>query len=68
MAELATTAEVIESIGGVPAVARLTSRNHDAAERWKYQKHFPPDTYLVMQAELKARGLTAPPSLWRMVS
>jgi hypothetical protein len=51
----------------VRSVAELTGRNYDAAYNWKRFGQFPSDTFVVMQAALADRGMTAPPSLWRMV-
>lgn len=65
--ELQTTGAVMEALGGYLEVARLTSRKPNAASNWLSQLTFPPDTYVVMQAELKRRGKTAPDRLWRMV-
>lgn len=64
---LKTTAEVIEALGGVRAVAELTNRRYSAAHNWKKFKTFPPDTYVAMQAALASYGLKAPARLWRMV-
>ena len=66
--ELSTTAEVIDALGGISAVARLTSRKYSAAFNWKNFVKFPADTYVVMQAALGAAGCAAPASLWGMVA
>lgn len=66
--ELSTTAEVIEALGGVAAVARLTGRRYGAAFNWKGFIKFPADTFVVMQTALLAAGCIAPASLWGMVS
>lgn len=65
--ELTTTKAVIDELGGVSAVAKLTDRQYNAAWNWTSFEHFPPDTYVVMTEALAAKGHTAPPSLWRMV-
>jgi hypothetical protein len=67
MVELTPAAAVFEALGGVRSVAELTGRHYDAAYNWKRFGHFPPDTFVVMQAALADRDATAPPSLWRMV-
>ena len=67
MDHLTSTGDVIAALGGVQAVAHLTGREYDAAWNWKRFPHFPPDTYLVMTDALKAKGKSAPASLWRMV-
>lgn len=64
---LTTTAEVVSALGGYAAVAKLTKRKPSAASNWQSFQTFPPDTFLVMQGELKNRGKSAPDSLWRMV-
>ncbi len=66
--ELTTTAEVIEALDGVAAVAALTGRKYGAAFNWKGFAKFPADTFVVMQDALRGRGLTAPTSLWGMVA
>jgi len=63
---LTTTVEVMEVLGGVRAVAALTSRKPGAAWNWKKFSTFPSDTYVVMQEELAKLGHSAPPSLWGM--
>jgi hypothetical protein len=65
--ELVSTAEVMDELGGVAAVARLTGRTYGAAFNWRGFVRFPSDTFVVMQEALKARGCSAPPSLWGMV-
>jgi ABC-type hemin transport system substrate-binding protein len=67
MAELTTTSEVIETLGGNPAVAELTGRNAKAVSAWRSFDAFPPDTFLVLTNALEQKGETAPVSLWRMV-
>lgn len=66
--ELETTADVIEALDGVSAVAALTGRKYGAAFNWKGFPKFPADTFVVMQDALQARGFSAPPSLWGMVA
>lgn len=65
--ELTTTAEVIDALGGVSPVAALTGRKYGAAFNWKGFAKFPADTFLVLQDALRARGMTAPSSLWGMI-
>ena len=67
MTELATAAEIFDKLGGVRAVAELTGRTYDAAWNWKRFARFPSNTYSVMTSALRAKGCTAPASLWRMV-
>ena len=65
--ELETTAEVMEALGGINAVAEITGQKYKAAANWKAFEAFPSRTYLVMTQELARKGLRAPASLWRMV-
>lgn len=66
MEDLATVDEVFDALGGIDAVADLTSSKPKAVLNWKYFKHFPSRTYLAMTAELKKRGKRAPATLWKM--
>lgn len=68
MSELTTTNEVIEALGGVASVARLTGRKYSAAHNWLSFETFPSDTYVVLIEALRSVGRTAPPSLWRMTA
>ncbi len=68
MTELTTTNAVMEALGGIAEVARLTSRTYNAAANWISFETFPPDTFVVMTDALRAKGKTAPASLWRMVA
>lgn len=65
--DLETTAEVIEALGGINTVAKLTGSAYKAAANWKAFEAFPSRTYLVMTQELERKGKRAPVSLWRMV-
>ena len=65
MRTLTTTAEVIEELGGFPAIVALTGCSETAPYNWK--NAFPSKTYVVIQAALAERGYTAPDSLWNMV-
>jgi len=66
--ELATTGEVIEALGGVPAVAELTGSTYKAVFNWKGFSNFPSKTYLIMTGALAAVGKTAPAALWGMTA
>lgn len=68
MVELKTAREVIDKLGGIAAVARLTGRKYNAAWNWTSFESFPSETYVVMTDALRAAGYTAPHSLWRMVA
>ena len=67
MSEQITTSAVIDCLGGIKAVAALTGRKYTAVHNWTTREAFPPDTYLLMKAELEKRGHRVPPALWRMV-
>lgn len=67
MVELSTTSEVIEKLGGVAEVSRLTGRKYNAAWNWTTFETFPSDTYVVMTEALKELGFEAPAAMWRMV-
>jgi hypothetical protein len=67
MMPLQTTQEVIEALGGVSAVAKLTGRTYNAAHNWRSFTTFPANTYVTMTVALAAQGKTAPASLWGMV-
>lgn len=67
MRTLNSTEDVIEALGGNQAVAAITRRNKDGVVwNWKDRKTFPANTYVVLKAALKERGLSAPDSLWGM--
>lgn len=65
--ELTSTAEIIDVLGGVAAVAKLTDTTYKAAHNWKSFDRFPPRTYVAITDALRERGLSAPASLWGMV-
>ncbi len=64
---LSSTSEVIDALGGTTATRLITGRSGSTASNWRARKRFPPDTFLVLKAELQARGYTAPPALWGIV-
>lgn len=66
--ELTTAESVFDALGGIQAVAELTSSGYRAAFNWKAAGAFPPKTYVVITDALRARDYTAPPALWGMVS
>lgn len=65
MVTLTSVPDVINVLGGMPAVADLTGRKSNVVWNWKDRKAFPANTYAVMKAALHARGVDAPDSLWR---
>jgi hypothetical protein len=62
---LSTIDKVIDALGGVDAVARLTKRGSTAVHNWRAEGQFPPSLYLKMNAALKRRGFTAASTLFR---
>ena len=68
LSELSTTGEVIDALGGVPAVSELTGSTYKAVFNWKGFDNFPSKTYLVMTGALASKGKTAPASLWGMTA
>ena len=65
--QLSTTSEVVKALGGIAAVAEMTGSSYNAACNWQAFPNFPPKTYLVLSRALRARGYSAPASLWGMV-
>lgn len=63
---LSTTADVIEELGGIGAVASLTGRKYGAAAQWPHFSSFPSNTYIVLTDALALKGKSAPASLWGM--
>jgi hypothetical protein len=65
MKTLRTTIEVVDALGGLPAVCDLTGANSKQAWNWIGRAEtFPANTYWVMIEALRRRRLTAPPHLW----
>jgi hypothetical protein len=65
--QLTTIEDVFSELGGVRAVAELTNRTvNPTVAMWKVRKTFPTNTYAVMKAALRAKGLDAPDSFWNM--
>jgi len=58
--------DVVDALGGIPLVAEMTGTTRNAIYNWVANGQFPADTYLLIQAELKARNLIAPDHLWPM--
>ena len=63
-----TVREVIEALGGLAAVARLTGVETGTVSAWQARLgYFPARTYVAMTAALAERGCSAPLALWKMV-
>ena len=65
--QLKTVEEVISALGGPGAVRELTGRySASVVPMWKSRQSFPPNTFLLMKAALRAKGVDAPAALWNM--
>lgn len=62
---LTTSTEVIDRLGGNTVVASFTGVSPNAVGNWRV-RGLPPETFIVLTTALNAKGLCAPPSLWRM--
>lgn len=62
--ELQTAGDVIDELGGTGATARLTGRKDQHVSNWRAAGKLPAKTFLILKAELNARGVDAPSSLW----
>jgi hypothetical protein len=62
--ELTTVDAVINELGGTSATAKITGRKDQHVSNWRAARRLPANTFLILQAELRERGKTAPPSLW----
>lgn len=58
--------DVVDALGGIPVVCEMMGTTRNAVYNWIANGVFPTDTYLLIQAELKARNLVAPDHLWPM--
>lgn len=56
--------DVIDVLGGTNTVARLLGTDPRSVSNWR-QRGLPPETFYALSGLLKAKGLWAPPSLWR---
>lgn len=63
--KLTTFDQVADALGGLTALARLTERKLTAVSNWRCQhRRFPTRVYLVIEAALNKRGMSAEPSLF----
>lgn len=68
MRTLRTTKEVVDALGGLSAVCKLTGANTKQAWNWVGRAEtFPANTYVVLTTALRRRRAKAPPHLWSMV-
>jgi hypothetical protein len=65
--QLNTFEEVVEKIG-IDRLLVISGRAMTHFCNWRADRHFPCDTYLVIQQELALHNCTAPAALWpRMI-
>lgn len=62
---LATAKEVIETLGGYPAVQKLTGENYQTVWNWGWRNKLPPRFFQLMTTELDRLGASAPAGLWQ---
>jgi hypothetical protein len=65
--ELDSVDAVLRELGGLTKAGELAGATAQTVNHYKITKRFPPKTYLVFTEALRAKGFTAPPSLWGMV-
>ena len=71
---LSTASAIIDALGGnVPFLAIINQgvplqeqRRTTHASNYRSTGRLPPDTFLIVMAALEQRGLTAPPSIWKI--
>jgi hypothetical protein len=64
--DLSTADDVIGAIGRL-RLQQLTGKRTNNVTNWSAAGRFPPETYVVMQQELRRINCRAPDSLWRMI-
>lgn len=62
---VSTVDDVIDALGGTHATAQLFGVTEAAVSNWRV-RGLPPRRFLKFTHVLASRGITAPPSLWRM--
>lgn len=63
--QINTASEVIDKLGGNSVVAALFAElTPNAVGNWRV-RGFPPETFVALTTLLNAKGLYAPPSLWK---
>lgn len=65
-ANLTTFDEVMDALGGNGPVGDLVGAKASTVSMWRKAQSFPANTYLAMTEAMKARGVSAPASLWGM--
>jgi hypothetical protein len=67
MKRLRTVDQVVEVLGGLGGLCRLTGANFKQAWHWTGRAgQFPAQYYVVMTRALRRRGYEAPARLWAM--
>lgn len=64
---LNTAQEIFDKLGGISAVAAIAGVKYNRASNWKQFGRFPPNTFIIINKELEARGLKADAALWGMI-
>lgn len=65
--ELNSVDAVLEELGGLTKAGELVGATAQTVNHYRIAKRFPPKTFLVFTEALRAKGFTAPASLWGMV-
>lgn len=63
---LDSVAQVIDALGGIPAVRVLTASSPQQVSNWRRNGTFPPETFLQFWTALRRKRLRARAALWRM--
>lgn len=66
MKELTSVDDIIDTLGGTFAVARIAALGitPQGVSNWRKRGRLPAEKYLVMTAELRRRGYTAPAAIF----
>jgi hypothetical protein len=64
--KLNSVCAVIETLGGISTVSKLTGSKYTAVQNWK-TAGFPAKTYLKIRRALERTGHHAPDTLWNML-
>jgi hypothetical protein len=67
LSHLTTVHDVIDALGGIEAVVKLTGRNAKAVYHWRALNTFPARYHDMMPKALKRLKHTAPPKLWNQI-
>ena len=62
--QIKTASDVIDRLGGTVAVAELLGVESRVVSNWRV-RGIPPEWFNAMDGLLRAKGLHAPPALWR---